>query len=121
MRADPTPVLAERPSGSVSVGVAYILQVPSGRVVFRRHAWERMESRGVSVSDVLHVLNSGEQIEPYPDDTPFPSALMLARVSERPLHVVAARDTANDVTYVVTAYEPDPNEWDAECRRRRSP
>ena len=90
-------------------------------MVFRRHAWERMESRGISVSDVLHVLDSGEQIEQYPDDTPFPSALMLARVSERPLHVVAASDTANDVTYVVTAYEPDPNEWDVEFRRRRSP
>lgn len=46
---------------------------------------------------------------------------MLARVSERPLHVVAARDIANDTTYVVTAYEPDPNEWDVEFRRRRSP
>lgn len=95
--------------------------VDSGRVLFRRHAWERMESRGISVSDVLHVLASGEEIEQYPDDTPFPSALMLARLGERALHVVAARDTANDVTYVVTAYEPDPNEWDAELTRRRTP
>ena len=92
----------------------------SGRVIFRRHAWERMESRGISVADVLNVLTSGEQIEQYPDDTPFASALMLARVRERPLHVVAARDVANEVTYVVTAYEPDPNEWDAEFRRRRT-
>lgn len=80
-----------------------------------------MESRGISVADVLHVLASGERIEEYPDDTPFPSALLLARVRERPLHVVAARDTVNDVTYVVTVYEPDPNEWDAESRRRRAP
>ena len=80
-----------------------------------------MESRGISVSDVLRVLASGEQIEQYLDDTPFPSALMLARVGERPLHVVAARDAANDLTYVVTAYEPDSNEWDAEFRRRRTP
>ena len=66
--------------------------VNSGRVVFRRHAWERMESRGISVLDILHVLASGEQIEQYPEDTPFPSTLLLARVGERPLHVVAARD-----------------------------
>ena len=91
-------------------------------MIFRRHAWERMESRGISVSDVLHVLDSGEQIEQYHDDTPpFPSALMLALIRERPLHVVVARDAANDTTYVVTAYEPDPNEWDDEFRRRRTP
>ena len=94
--------------------------VHSGRVIFRRHAWQRMESRGITVADVLQVLASGEQIEQYPDDTPFPSTLLLAHVRERPLHVVTARDAANDVTYVVTVYEPDPNEWDAEFRRRRT-
>ena len=93
----------------------------SGRVIFRRHAWERMESRGIRVADVLHVLTAGEEIERYPDDTPFPSALLLASVRERPLHVLAAGDAANEITYVVTAYEPDPSEWDAEFRRRRAP
>ncbi len=80
-----------------------------------------MENRGISVSDVLHVVDSGGQIEQYPEDTPFPSALMLGWIRERALHVVAARDAANDVTYIVTAYEPDPNEWNAEFRRRRTP
>ncbi len=79
-----------------------------------------MESRGINVSHVLHVLDSGEQIEQYPDDTPFPSVLMLGHVGERPIHVVAARDRANDVTYVVTAYEPDSKEWDADFRRRQN-
>ena len=80
-----------------------------------------MESRRISVGDVQQVLASGEEIEQYPDDTPFPSVLLFERVRERALHVVAARDTASDLTYVVTAYEPDPNEWDAEFRRRRTP
>jgi hypothetical protein len=80
-----------------------------------------MESREISVSDVLHVLAFGEQIEQYPDDTPFPSVLMVAWVRERPLHVVAARDAANDVTYVVTAYQPDSSEWDADFRQRQTP
>ena len=101
--------------------MAYIRRVPSGRVIFRRHAWQRMETRGISVSDVLHVLAAGESIEQYPDDTPFPSELLLAQAGGRPLHVVAARDTADEVTYVVTAYEPDPAEWEAEFRLRRTP
>jgi hypothetical protein len=80
-----------------------------------------MESRGISVVDVLQVLDSGEEIEQYPEDTPFPSVLLLARVGGRPLHVVAATDAASNVKYIVTAYEPDPNEWDAEFRQRRTP
>ena len=88
--------------------------------MYRRHAWERMESRGISVSDILQVLDSAEEIEQYREDTPFPSALLLARIGGRPLHVVAAFDVANQVTYIVTAYEPDPDEWDAEFRQRRT-
>ena len=79
-----------------------------------------MESRGISVSDVLRALAGGEPIEQYPDDTPFPSTLLLGQAGGRSLHVVAARDAVEDVTYVVTAYEPDPAEWDAELRLRRT-
>lgn len=92
-----------------------------GRVIFRRHAWQRMESRGISVADALQVLASGETIEQYPDDTPFPSSLLLGWVRERALHVVSARDEATNVTYVVTVYAPDSNEWDADFKVRRSP
>jgi hypothetical protein len=41
--------------------------------MYRRHAWERMESRGISVSDILQVLDSAEEIEQYREDTPFPT------------------------------------------------
>jgi hypothetical protein len=89
------------------------------RIEIRRHAFQRMAARGISVADVLTVLRVGELIEDYPDDTPFPSRLLLGTASGRPLHVVAAHDTAADVTYVVTTYQPDPSEWDAEFKRRR--
>ena len=36
----------------------------------RLHAAQRMLERGVSVGDVLAVLNGGTTIEDYPDDTP---------------------------------------------------
>ena len=41
-------------------------------------------------SDVRHVLQTGEVIEEYPDDTPFPSYLILGFVGDRPFHVVVA-------------------------------
>lgn len=35
------------------------------------------------------------------------------------LHVVAADDQEHDETIVITAYEPDPNEWEADFKTRK--
>ena len=73
------------------------------------------------ISDqVREVLERGERIEEYPDDTPFPSYLMLGRFG-RHLHVVAADDLVADETIVITTYEPDPKEWEADLKTRRKP
>ncbi|MBM4121748.1 MAG: DUF4258 domain-containing protein [Nitrospira sp.] len=43
------------------------------------------------MEEVLQVLNVGEIIETYPEDSPYPSCLILGRtVTERPLHIVCA-------------------------------
>jgi hypothetical protein len=69
---------------------------------------------------VREVLERGDRIEEYPDDTPFPSYLMLGCFG-RALHVVAADDPSSDETIVITTYEPDPKEWEADLRTRRKP
>jgi len=65
------------------------------------------------------VVESGEVLEVYPEDTPFPSRLLLGFTGNRPIHVVAADDPGGDVTHVVTTYEPDPDQWDEGFRRRK--
>ena len=62
--------------------------VREGRISWQRHALERMMKRDIRRSDVLGVLQSGELIEDYPTDRPFPSALFLGRIGPRPLHVI---------------------------------
>jgi len=89
------------------------------RVIFRVHAVQRMAQRGVSVADVLSVLTTGETIEAYPDDAPYPSRLLLGQSAARPLHIVAAENSAARETIVVTVYEPDPLLWEPGFRRRR--
>jgi hypothetical protein len=69
---------------------------------------------------VRDVLERGERIEEYPDDTPLPSYLMLGCFG-RNLHVVAADDPVGDETIVITTYEPDPKEWEADLKTRRKP
>ena len=88
------------------------------RVIFRLHALRRMFQRQVDVDDVLHVLKTGEVIEDYPDDTPYPSCLMIGWSGDRPLHVVAAHNQEDGEMIVITVYEPDPGKWDFELRRR---
>jgi hypothetical protein len=85
----------------------------------RLHAAQRMLERNVSVTDVLAVLNGGETIEDYPDDTPFPSRLILGWVGQRPVHVVSATSTTGR-TVIITVYEPSPEEWDNTFHGRRT-
>ena len=70
------------------------------RLVFRVHAIQRMALRDISEAEVRAVLTTGEAIEEYPDDTPFPSRLVLGWVGSRPLHVVAADNPEEEDTEV---------------------
>jgi hypothetical protein len=84
------------------------------------HAHEPGHLHRHAGADVEAVVAQGELVEDYPDDTPFPSRLLLGAPGGRPLHVVAADEPGTDVTYIVTAYYPDPAQWDADFRRRRT-
>ena len=55
----------------------------------------------------------------YPDDTPYPSRLVLAWRGDKPLHVVAAYNAQDDEQIVITVYEPDPALWEDGFRRRK--
>jgi hypothetical protein len=90
------------------------------RMVFRVHALRRMFERRISVDDVRRVLETGDTIENYPEDVPYPSRLVLARVGSRPIHVVAADNQMDREVIVITAYEPDRTQWDSEFKRRRT-
>lgn len=89
------------------------------RVIYQRHAVERMAQRGVSEEDVMHVLLTGETIQVYADDTPFPSELILGWRKRRPLHIVVATDTVHQMKIVITVYEPHLEQWEADFRRKK--
>ena len=58
-------------------------------------------------------------VEEYPDDTPYPSRLVLSWVSGRPLHLVLAGPTGQGHTILVTLYEPDLERWEPGFTRRK--
>jgi len=80
-----------------------------------------MAERNVSTGQVVRVLTEGKVIEDYPEDSPYPSKLLLAWIDARPFHVVAAHDTEQRRTIVITVYEPNSSEWETGFERRRKP
>lgn len=91
------------------------------RLVFRVHAIQRMFQRKIGFEDVSAVLRTGEIVENYPDDKPYPSRLVLGWRGPRPLHAVVADNAEQRETIVITVYEPDPSEWEPDFKKRRKP
>ncbi len=89
------------------------------KITFRIHAIQRMFERNVTEIDIRNVLMNGELIENYPNDTPYPSRLMLGWDEDRPLHVVVADNAKEDEWVVITVYEPNLNLWESDYRRRK--
>ncbi len=89
------------------------------RLQFTNHALQRMFERTIDFQDIQNVVSQGEVIETYPDDTPFPTRLLLGWVSGKPIHVVAADNAKEQVTVIITVYEPDSERWESPYYRRR--
>lgn len=82
------------------------------------HAAKRLEQRGISIDDVICCIKTGEIIEQYPDDYPFPSCLILgASLQKLLIHVVVGSDLKT--LWIVTAYYPDANKWDSAFKTRK--
>ena len=90
------------------------------RLVFSGHAVQRMFERGIGRDGVEEVVAGGEAIAEYPDDSPYPSRLMLGHADGRPIHVVVAVDLATGTCIVITVYEPRPVKWKSDFRTRRA-
>jgi len=76
---------------------------------FSDHAVKRMIQKSIGRHEVEKVILGGEIIEEYPDDKYSPSCLIYGKTEKgRNLHVQVSSPPA---VVVITAYEPDPEEW----------
>ena len=64
------------------------------RVLYTKHARDEMlveEFGEIAEEEVYQAMQSGEVIESYEYDTPYPSVLILGRTNAgRPIHIVSA-------------------------------
>ena len=87
---------------------------------FSEHVFKRMAERSFSPVTIKAVITNGTVIKEYPDDTPYPSRLILGYDGNRPIHVVSAYDHNDDIEYIITVYEPDTQLWTSDFTKRRS-
>jgi hypothetical protein len=92
--------------------------VNAGRVLWKKHALERMLERCISRSQVKNAILHGVIIENYSDDHPIPSLLLAVNQPEA-LHVVVAYDAANERCHIITAYRPDLTHFETDLITRR--
>jgi len=89
------------------------------KLIYRQHAVKRMHERCITEEEVEHAISSGKAIENYPNDTPYPSTLLLGHAGTKTIHVVYADDVAEKIRIIITVYEPDPKIWHDDLKKRR--
>lgn len=89
------------------------------RIIYRQHAIKRMHERAISELEVEQAIENGTIIEAYPNDTPYPSALLLGNAGCKDVHVVYADSTDENLRIIITVYEPNLEIWLEDLRTRR--
>ena len=88
------------------------------KVLMTQHSSERCRQRGIKIKDIRYAIMTGEIIEQYPDDYPFPSCLIFRySVDNRIIQVVMSDEGTGSRT--ITAYFPDPEKWESDYRTRK--
>jgi hypothetical protein len=90
------------------------------RVYWTYHVNMRLAGRYLSRDDILEAVDTYEIIESYPTDKYLPSYLVLATRGEVTFHVLFATDVDGENVRVVTAYRPNPSEWEPDLKSRRA-
>lgn len=94
------------------------LKVAAGEYEVTNHVIERSTIRGISRQEILDAIQNGELLEDYPDDKYWPSCLLLGRSSRGVILHIVCSYPIRPLVKIITAYEPDPQEWiDGRTRR----
>ena len=89
-----------------------------GALRYSRHAFERMFERNITPDSVARIVESGETIARYAEDSPYPSCLLLGFDQSGPLHVVVAGPNEDGLGIIVTVYRPRPEFWSSDFKSK---
>ena len=94
--------------------------VRAKRYRLTKHATIVRLERGIAIGAIEQALLTGEIVEGYPEDRPYPSCLVRGWLaSGDPLHIVCSRGDFEPALRIVTLYEPDDTLWENDYKTRR--
>ncbi|MBI5888073.1 MAG: DUF4258 domain-containing protein [Deltaproteobacteria bacterium] len=97
-----------------------IESIKTDRVRITDHADEEIHNDDLTFEDVFVSVISGEIIEKYPQDKPYPSCLVYGNnFKNEPIHSVWAYNRNTGASVLITVYRPDPKKWIEWKRRKR--
>jgi hypothetical protein len=79
----------------------------------------RLGQRFIARETIIQATESYEIIKAYPHDKYFPSYLLLGKHGNDEFHVLFAVDIEGQNVRIVTAYYPNPQEWETDLKTRR--
>ena len=87
-------------------------------IAITQHAKKRFAERFITIENIKNAICTGEIIEQYENDKPFPSCLLLGVTENNEyIHVVASANSG--FLYVITAYKPSEEEWGNDLKTRK--
>ncbi len=87
--------------------------------VITEHAFDKLLVIDCTLGELEAALDDAEVIDELALDDLATKELLLLLEWKRPLHVVVIVDAHHDEERVVTVYEPSPQQWSEDYRRRR--
>lgn len=93
--------------------------IKAGNFEWRKHTLIRLAERNIAQDIIFMVILSGEVIEDYPKDRPFPSCLIFKMIEDKPYHVVVGFDSEGKKAYIITTYNPGLDKFEPDFRTRR--
>lgn len=88
-------------------------------VVLRVHVFEKIRAIDMTLAEFETLLGTGEVIEEAVTEDGELKELVLLLGWIRPLHVVVIVADRHEEERIITVYEPDPDGWSDDYRRRR--
>lgn len=82
------------------------------------HASNRCKQRNITQDDIKNCILTGEIIEQYPGDYPWPSCLIFGYAADgRIIHVVAS--DSGEASKIITTYIPDTETFEPDLKTRK--
>lgn len=83
-----------------------------------QHASNRCEQRNISKKDIKNCILTGEIIEQYPGDFPWPSCLIYGYTADNKIIHVVVSDSG-EASKIITAYIPDTKTFEPDLKTRK--